>query len=144
MIDVAIVNYLANDLNIFKNTSTAGNVSFEPKIKVPAVIKPDDIKISDIDGDGKPDLVVSSYASHTVSVYKNVSDNTGIKFAEKIDNTYWQPKAIAMADMDADGLPDMVIALPSADSKIVIRKNTTINGIITFASAVDLPYDAGY
>ncbi|SEO65049.1 IPT/TIG domain-containing protein [Mucilaginibacter gossypiicola] len=143
LIDVAVLNLDANTINLFKNTSVTGNLSFAPKTNLATVNKPYFLTVSDIDNDGKPDLVVTSITSTAISVYKNISDNTGIKFAPKIDYTSIQTNNTSMADMDGDGLPDMVIG-SRTPSKISIRKNTTVGGNISFATAVDFAFDAGY
>jgi hypothetical protein len=72
--DLAVVNYTTNNVSVFKNTSTSGSIgngSFSARVDFTTGTNPYNIAISDIDGDGKPDLVVTNFNGNSVSVLRN-------------------------------------------------------------------------
>ena len=66
--------------------------------------------IGDLDGDGKPDIVVANWNSNTVSVLRNTSAIGNLGFAAKVDlPTGSYPSNVAISDVDGDGIPDVVL-----------------------------------
>lgn len=141
-IDLVVPNFGANTISIFKNTSTTGAIdanSFAAKVDFTTRYEPRNVAISDLDGDGKPDLAVVNVDG--VSVFRNTSTIGVIdvsSFAEKVDfnlTTGYSPSSnVAIGDLDGDGKPDLAVA----DYDLVsILKNTSTVGVITFATNVN-------
>jgi hypothetical protein len=139
--DLAVANYGSNTVSVFRNTSTTGGVSFAAKVDFGTGSSPKSVSIGDIDGDGKPDLVVTnSGASNSVSVFRNTSTpgviNAG-SFAAKIDfGTGSSPWSVSVGDLNADGKPDLAVANRVSNTVSVFR-NTSTSGIVSFLSRVD-------
>src|SRR5665213_2408091 len=98
---------------------------------------PVSVAIGDLDGDGKPDLVVANYAGNTVSVYRNTSASGSITAASftvmVVFATGVYPSSVAIGDLDGDGKPDMAVTNQS-DNTVSIYRNTSASGSITAAS----------
>ena len=143
--DLVVANLNSNTISVFRNTSTSGSIttgSFAAKVDFPAGGAPQRIAIGDLDGDGKPDLAVAN-GSNTVSVFRNTSNSGGItalSFAAKTDfATGFDPRSVAICDLDGDGRPDLVVANLNSNTVSVLR-NTSTSGSITassFAAKVD-------
>jgi hypothetical protein len=58
---------------------------FAIKIDLFAGSKPTHLCIDDLDGDGKPEIIVTNSEALTVSVFKNISAGGTISFAAKTD-----------------------------------------------------------
>ena len=69
MPDLAAINLYETIVSVFKNTSTSGSISFATKVNFETGIYPVSIVSGDIDGDGKPDLIVDN--AHTFSVLRS-------------------------------------------------------------------------
>ncbi|MFZ1081037.1 MAG: FG-GAP-like repeat-containing protein, partial [Candidatus Kryptoniota bacterium] len=135
--DLVVVNQGSNTISVYRNTSTPGSISFAPKVDFATGSIPDWITISDLDGDGKPDLVVTNEGSNTISVYRNTSTPGSISFAPKVDFTTGpNDGSIAICDLDGDGKPDLVVTNQDSNTVSVFR-NTSTPGSISFASKVD-------
>ncbi len=134
----------SNTVSVFRNTSTSGSItagSFAAKVDFTTGTDPYGIAIGDIDGDGKPDLVVANYSSNTVSVFRNTSTSGSIttgSFAAKVDfTTGTDPYGVAIGDIE--GKPDLVVT-NSGSNTVSIYRNTSTSGSITagsFAAKVD-------
>ncbi|MGD0038316.1 MAG: FG-GAP-like repeat-containing protein, partial [Bacteroidota bacterium] len=120
--DIAVTNSNGNTISIFWNKSTSGNISFSSKTDFTTDNNPYGIKISDMDGDGKLDLVVADQSSSSVSVYKNIGSSGNISFAAKVDfGTGNNPMGIVLSDVDGDGKPDILVTNQNSNTVSVLR-----------------------
>jgi hypothetical protein len=60
-------------LTVFRNTSTAGTISFTPMVSFPAGNNALGVALEDVDNDGKVDAAVTSSSTGTVGVFRNMS-----------------------------------------------------------------------
>lgn len=138
-IDLAIanaVNSVTATVSVFRNTSAAGTISFT-KLDFPAGPGATDIAAADLDGDGKPDLVVTNANANSFSIFKNTS-TVGVlstsSFAAKVDYPIGSvPRGLVVADIDNDLRADIII--PRVNTIISIFKNLMPLGpIISFTT----------
>ena len=137
--DLAVANNNTNTVSIFRNTSTAGAISFAAKTDFTTGILPSGVIIGDIDGDGKPDIAVSNFSSGTVSVFRNTSTTGSIGFAAKFDLTTGastQPFYVSIGDLDGDGKSDLAVSV-SSQGKVSVFRNTSVSGNISFDVKAD-------
>ncbi|WP_439507045.1 beta strand repeat-containing protein, partial [Sediminibacterium sp.] len=144
--DLVVANSASNTVSVFRNTSTSGSIgsgSFAAKVDFTTGDRPQSLAIGDLDGDGKPDLVIANLNSNTVSVFRNTASSGSINtnsFAAKVDfTTGVGSRSVAIGDLDGDGKPDLAVANVSSNTVSVFRNTATSGSINTnsFAAKVD-------
>jgi len=132
--DLVIANQNTNTVSVLLNTSIPGKPSFAAKKEFATGVDPITVAIGDIDGDGKPDLVIN-YGSGDVSVLRNTSSPGSLSFAPKMDFATAYPIYVAIGDLDGDGKPDLVFDGGSGGVSVLL--NTSSPGNLSFAAEVD-------
>ncbi|CAF4303580.1 unnamed protein product, partial [Rotaria magnacalcarata] len=69
---------------------------------------PRSVNAVDVNGDGKPDIIVANYGSNNVGVLLNTG--SGTFSAQTIYSTGILPDSVVAADVDGDGKPDIIVA----------------------------------
>jgi hypothetical protein len=135
--DLAVVNNASNTVSVFRNTATSGSIgsgSFAAKQDFTTGTNPGSVAIGDLDGDGKPDLVLANQSSNTVSVLRNTATSGSIgsgSFAAKQDfATGAAPQQSAIGDIDGDGKPDLAVANDGGLNTVSVLRNTATSGSI--------------
>lgn len=138
--DVAVSCYLSgtSTLEIFRNTSVSGSVSFATKIQIPSGAYPTHIRTADLDNDGKMDLVVGHVSGGIVSVYRNTSSKGFISFDDRIDlPALGDDFSVDVADLNGDGKVD-IIAGDRTNNNISVFQNTSTPGAISFGAVINI------
>jgi len=139
-LDVAVICSPAT-LSVLRNTSTPGTISFGPKTDYSTGIttaNPSALAVTDIDKDGKPEIVVSNYSLRTLTVFRNTSSGSTISFASGIDYILdGYGNGLFLADIDGDNKPDMIGSSVGPD-EVSIFRNTSVTGVLSFAPKTDL------
>jgi FG-GAP-like repeat/IPT/TIG domain/FG-GAP repeat len=130
--DLAVVNYFEDTVSVFRNTGSGSSISFASRVNFQTAGGPHGIAINDLDGDNKPDIAVANNYDSTLSVFRNLSSSGSISFDVKADYKIWSgpSSSICVADIDNDGLPDLVTS-GSMSSSVTVFKNNIYRPVIT-------------
>jgi hypothetical protein len=129
MKDIVVSFAAHHTLCVFINESVDGNIIFGPRQDIETTLDAPKVSFGDIDGDGKPDMVLSSikengynfyidnniyitpadFAKNYVTIYKNTSANGIIVFDSSLslfsDTCIYSAE---LADIDGDGKIDLL------------------------------------
>ncbi len=101
--------------------SDRNSLTYLPRTAYAVGDGPAEARIIDVNGDGKPDLLVENYNSNTLSVLLGHGDGT---LAPKVDYaTAAGPWSMAIGDVNGDGKTDVVTGNTTASSASVLIGN---------------------
>ncbi len=137
--DLVVAHQNSQIMSVYRNTSTSGiidNNSFANRLDFVIGFDNGKVVISDLDGDGKPEIILANPTNGLVYVYRNLSTSGSItsgSFATKVSFEAGRPNSMAIADVDGDGKPDIITA-SSTSFGVSILRNTSNSGIINSGS----------
>lgn len=135
--DLVLVNTNPASISVYRNTSSGAAITFSTNQDYPSNNYPYAIAIGDVDGDGKPDIVIADYSGGVVSVYRNTGTPGNISFAARVDIPAGSgPSSVAIGDVDGDGKPDLAITTQGTNGGLSVMSNASTPGTVVFASPV--------
>ncbi|HTR29755.1 MAG TPA: FG-GAP-like repeat-containing protein [Puia sp.] len=141
--DLAGVVVGSNQVAVLRNNSQSGAIYFGSPDTFATGTSPFYIATADFNGDGKPDIVVTDQGADSISVLQNSSVPGTIAFMAKFDlPTGSAPRNLATADLDGDGMVD-IVTIDGSDSVAVFLNTTAAYGAMSFAARMDLRAGAG-
>lgn len=129
-------------LSVYRNTSTPGNINgsgFASNIDFNIGTGVIDIDAEDIDGDGKPDIVILNDAKDSISIFRSTVNNgvlTSGSFPAKVNfKINVNAKSFKIADVDGDGKFDILIVNSNGlFGMFSVFRNTASSGVISSSS----------
>ena len=136
--DIIAPSESSNSVAVLLNNSTG---SFTPAPGSPfSVPSPNFAVVQDINGDGIPDIVVSAGSSDSVSVLLGTGGGSfGVADTFAVSPTGEEAYGIQVADLNGDGIPDLVVANGTANTVSVMLGT----GTGTFIQAPGSPIAVG-
>jgi len=145
--DLVVANFFDNTVSVLLNTTTNPDpISFAAQQTFAAGISPKAAAIADINGDGEGDLVVVDYNGNTVSVLLNTTAAGSTTFSFSAAQTFAvgvTPASVAIADIDNDGRPDVIVANSGTPDTVSVLLNTTAPGAPVATFAVQATFATG-
>ncbi len=148
--EILVSQFNQNSSNIFiiSNKSTPGNFNLSDIKSIPLTSQVTSVRLADLDGDKKPDLVITRFLDGDLAVFRNTSTATQHSFAARqLFKTSPSPFGIDFGDLDGDGKLDIVANSTfttdgTLGKTISILNNTSTPGTIAFADVLALPTNA--
>ena len=128
-------------VSIYRNTTSTpgGTPTFATRATFTTASTPVALAVDDLDGNGKPDVVVvCALASNNVSVLRNTSISGTISFAAaQTFSAGSNPSAVAVDDLNNDGKPDVAVANAGGNSVSIFR-NASSSGTVSLTTTATL------
>ncbi len=126
----------ANSIYIYRNTNAAGSISagsFAAPVFVTTSGNPSNIKLADLDADGRLDIIVGYIGGGgMLGIMRNISSGVGnIAFTNRNYIPGGKVSEIAIADYDGDGRPDIAAT--------VTGNTTGADSVKIFKNAITAP-----
>ncbi|HTY94732.1 MAG TPA: VCBS repeat-containing protein [Steroidobacteraceae bacterium] len=97
---------------------------------------PSGLAVGDLTGNGSHDMVVANLNAGTLSVFMETSPTSGTYGAATTISVGGQPNDVQIADLDGDGLPDLIVADNLGKVTYLIQNHAKPG---TFNAGVSLP-----
>lgn len=127
--DLAITSTLNNQLDVLLNQTAAGATSFTfaPSISMITSTGPWGLDLSDIDGDGDPDITVANRNQTAINVFLHNGNFASPGFVKTDVTTTLPTRNLKTGDLDGDGKPDIAYTAfntASSTTEVGILRNT--------------------
>jgi len=124
--DLLTSNMSNQSVSVYLNRAEPGKIAFAPPLYFKTGESVDWVSVNDMDGDGRTDLVTNNYFGSSLSVFKNISDSSKVRFSAPVkcpigSNYYGYNYMNLTGDLDGDGKPEMMAC--QTDARIFIFKN---------------------
>lgn len=115
--DVVVVDYMSDSMSVRLNN---GSGSFGSPMVYQTGAHPQSVAAASLAGGGKPYVVVANQGENTVSVFRGNADANDPLTLEDTCPTGKSPQAIAIADVNGDKQPDLIVANSGANTVSVL------------------------
>lgn len=136
-LDIVATGFSNNNVSVLLGS---GSGTFGAHLDFAVGTNPIGIAVGDVNGDGKPDIAVANHGGG-VSVLLNTTTTNAVTptFAVHGDFAVPNASAVTIADMNGDGVPDLVVASALTTNKVSVLLNTTATNVATpsFAARAD-------
>ena len=140
--DLVVNNYDSSTLSVFINSSPAGTPlsasTFTFTNRLAAGGKVNNVKLADLDGDGKLDIVCALISNTAIVVFRSTSTLSTPSFAARQSFIIGIQQTVpVITDFDGDGVAD-IAATTYLGSVVYILPGTSTPGSISFGSAISV------
>lgn len=122
-------------VSVFRNTSVTSSItagSFAPKLEYGNPGWVHNVALGDVNGDGKPDVIVVGELGSYLRVYPNQSIPGTVTLAAGVDYaTGWNAWGVSVGDLDGDRRNDIVFC-NAYDDTLTLYRNQQVFGIPPF------------
>lgn len=146
---IATKSEVLSELVVLRNTSTIRSLSFASSVFPLSGYLADNVTCGDLNGDGKPDLLVSRASGNNfkniITAYPNNSSAPGnIQFGAPVELAMSLTDDIGdvmvIRDLNADGKSEVIVTNLKRDKNLYVFENKSTGGVLSFnVSKISLP-----
>src|SRR5262249_29455325 len=140
-LDLLVANAGSNTVSVLINQTLPGATtpSFAGPYSYPVGTTPVAVAAVEVNGDGRPDLLGANQGSNTVAVLLNQTA-AGASIPSFAAATSFSvgtlPRSVAAADVNGDGLPDLLVANQGSNTvSVLLNTGAAGAGLPSFAAA---------